>query len=171
MLWCSWGDLVSLLAAYFFSTAQEYDPSWRTRPHRCWFPHLSHQDKERLEKYQHLCLWIILPLEDCYSKRLSTLGICTITKYLEDLCRQYVAKLHRRDHPLNLLIPRRTHNKRTGKVNTLKFRCSLLRKSLFHTYTWFFNCTLLPKMTYIMLDFSFHIVNMVSLAQCLHIDQ
>ena len=100
----------------------------------CWFSYLSHQDRDKLERYQRLCLRIILPHEDCYSKRLATLEICTLTQYLEDLCTQYVAKLHNTNHPLHHLVPKRTYNKRTGRANTLKFRCSLLSKSLFYTH-------------------------------------
>lgn len=100
----------------------------------CWFPHLSGNDKDKLEKYQRLCLRIIMPDGD-YTERLVTLGLCKITEHLQCVCCGYVRMLTTNvSHPLHHLVPTRTYHRRTGTPNTLPFRSALLHKSLFHSY-------------------------------------
>ena len=100
----------------------------------CWYPHTSNHDREKLEKYQRLCLRIILPNETSYENRLAKLQLPTMSALLEDVCVEYIQKLRSPEHYLHHLMPTRTYNQRTGKPYTIKARSAMLRKSLFHTY-------------------------------------
>ena len=101
----------------------------------CWYPHTSNHDREKLEKYQRLCLRIILPNAARYEDRLAALQLPTLSALLEDICINYVSKLRSPQHHLNHLVPKRAYNKRTGKPYTIKARSAMLRSNLLHTYT------------------------------------
>ena len=57
-----------------------------------WYPYLSKQNKELLEKYERLCLKIMLPHIEHYTERLQFCGLSDICVHLDILCLKYVSK-------------------------------------------------------------------------------
>ena len=51
-----------------------------------WFPYLADKDKEVLEKYQGLCLRVILPQLENYDERLQQLNIDPVSIALDVCC-------------------------------------------------------------------------------------
>ena len=99
-----------------------------------WYPFLAQYSKDKLERYQRLCLRIILPHVDGYDNRLSHVGLTTIISQLETICKRYAAKITAKpEHALYDYILSET-SKRSGRPISAKCRTELLSKSLFHKY-------------------------------------
>jgi hypothetical protein len=99
-----------------------------------WYPFINKHEKEKLEKYQRLCLRIISPQLEQYSDRLAHLGVVEINTLLETVCLRYVSKIqHTEDHVLHSYIPGRISQHSQRRILP-KCQTELLRKSLFHKY-------------------------------------
>ena len=97
----------------------------------CWFPFLSDNDITKLEKYQRLCLRIILPNIEHYRDRLHRAGLDELNVYLSMLCLRYFDKVRKfGNHPLHGHIPHRSYDSRNRPVN-INTRRALLSKSIF----------------------------------------
>ena len=102
-----------------------------------WFPYLSKNDKEKLERLQKLCLRVILPDIDNYDERLSYLNLESLSVHLDITCLKYVSKVSSNtDHPLARYQPQlrttvKTHRKGLARPTS---RTALCGRSLFHKY-------------------------------------
>ena len=101
-----------------------------------WYPFISANDKGILEKYQRLCLRIILPEATSYEERLVALNLNELSVYLDICCLKYVARIKRNpDNPVYKHLPTtpdyHLHNRALSKP---KCRSALLKKSLFFNY-------------------------------------
>ena len=102
-----------------------------------WFPYLADKDKEVLEKYQRLCLRVILPQLENYDERLQQLNIDSVSIALDVCCLKYVTNLKAKpDHPTHQLFPKipdipNLHHKALSRP---KWRTSMLSRSLFFKY-------------------------------------
>ena len=100
-----------------------------------WYPLISQCDRERLEKYQRLCLRIILPHVDDTETRLAMTGLDDINVVLGVACLKYANKvLQDVHHPLHSYTQIHRISARSGRVINAKTRTTLLSKSLFHKY-------------------------------------
>ena len=100
-----------------------------------WYPLISQCDRERLEKYQRLCLRIILPYVDDTGTRLAMTSLDDINVVLGVACLKYANKvLQDVHHPLHSYTQIHRISARSGRVINAKTRTTLLSKSLFHKY-------------------------------------
>lgn len=102
-----------------------------------WFPYISENDKERLERLQKLCLKIISPDIESYEERLTHLRLESLSIYLDVACLGYVSKIKLiADHPLSNELPKLPKTARTRQnAFTRPFcRTALYGKSLFYKY-------------------------------------
>ena len=100
-----------------------------------WYPFISKDNKDKLEKYQRLCLRVILPFVDRYSDRLHQLNMIELNTHLDTCCLKYVSKVRSRtDHPLRDLIPQVPEHLHHKSRATHRSRTELLGKSLFFRY-------------------------------------
>ena len=68
----------------------------------CWFPQLSNKDIERLEKYQRLCLRVMLPNLADSNTRQAVSSVEDVNIRLSTLCFRYITKAQSDDdHPLH----------------------------------------------------------------------
>lgn len=104
-----------------------------------WYPFISNNDKEKLEKHQKLSLHTILPFIDSYEEQLTFLKIEAINIHLDIICLRYIDKLQSHcDHPLykytQLNHSKPSNRRRPKQPTTSKCRTALLAKSLFFKY-------------------------------------
>ena len=101
-----------------------------------WYPYIAKYYKDKLERYQRLCLFIILPRQEHYADRLVFLKLEELNVYLDIVCLRYANKILADDHHiLHRYIPGRpsTHSRRTIPP---KSRTAHLGKNLFFRYFW-----------------------------------
>jgi hypothetical protein len=99
-----------------------------------WYPYIAKYDKDKLERYQRLCLFIILPRLEHYADRLAFLKLEELNVYLDIVCLRYANKILADDHHIfHCYIPGRpsTHSRRTIPP---KSRTAHLGKNLFFRY-------------------------------------
>ena len=100
-----------------------------------WFPYLSNNDIDKLERFQKLCLRIILPNVEHYCDRLDIAEMDYLNVYLDVLCLRYVTKLQSNTtHPLHHYIIKKKLDSHSRRLNIVT-RTSLLSKSLFYKYS------------------------------------
>lgn len=100
-----------------------------------WYPMITQANKDRLEKYQRLCLRIISPYKDCYEDRLRQFGISEINNLLDIVCLRYVEKLKTdHGHPLHSYTFQRVSSLRKSRRILTKHRTGFFAKSLFYRY-------------------------------------
>ena len=100
-----------------------------------WYPMISKQDRERLEKYQRLCLRVILPNVTHTDERQQITGIDDINVQLDISCLRYVDKVRSNaDHPLHNLTNLHSKSSRSGRRLSTKSRTALQSKSLFYRF-------------------------------------
>ena len=101
----------------------------------CWYPFANAYDRDKLERYQKLCLRIITPNLDTYEDRKSHLNMLDLSQYLEITCLRYMDKLRLNPgHPLydyTKLAPPNSHHPERYKP---KHRTALLGKNIFYKY-------------------------------------
>ena len=66
-----------------------------------WYPQITKTNREKLEKYQQLCLHIIAPFIDHYPDRLNVLNIAEINTNLDNICRVVNSIKQKAEHPLH----------------------------------------------------------------------
>ena len=101
-----------------------------------WFPHITKHAKERLSRYEKLCLKIIYPSSDSYDDRLAASGLTDIISNLDMMCLKYVTKVKQNpNHPLNTTkyFPVSPVKARTTRYrpSSRKYRTALFKSSLF----------------------------------------
>ena len=104
-----------------------------------WFPHITKHAKERLSRYEKLCLKIIYPSSDSYDYRLAASGLTDIISTLDMMCLKYVTKVKQNPtHPLNTTkyFPVSPVKARTTRYrpSSRKYRTALFKSSLFFRY-------------------------------------
>ena len=101
-----------------------------------WFPFLSqHDNKEKLENHQKLCLRAIKPTTNDYNELLSSLNLSELNLYLSLHCLRYVEKVKKSpSHILHSYIPIPTTGRNHRKLARPKYRTELLGKSLFYKF-------------------------------------
>ena len=99
-----------------------------------WYPQITKTNREKLEKYQRLCLRIIAPFIDHYPDRLNVLNIAEINTNLDNICRKYVDSIKQNaEHPLHHHTEHQISS-RSGRRLSAKHRTALFEKCLFYSY-------------------------------------
>ena len=92
----------------------------------CWYPHIADRDKDKLERFQKLCMKIIIPDEEDYETRLSILKLDEFHIHMDLLCFRFLSKVGSNDqHPCYRYICKEKKN-----FN----RTTLLDNNVFHKY-------------------------------------
>lgn len=104
-----------------------------------WYPHITQHAKDRLQRYERLCLRIIFPNLEGYDSRLKHIGQLDINARLDIACLKYVSRVKGNpDHPLNdsEYIPPPTTATAGNRYHprSRKFRTSLYKNSLFFRF-------------------------------------
>ena len=91
----------------------------------CWYPHVSDNGKNKLERYQKYCTRLIIHDEEDYDNRLSILKLSELNIHLQILCFHFVSKVQfNEDHPCHKYLTRQQSFNRT----------TLLDNNVFHKF-------------------------------------
>ena len=101
---------------------------------------------ERIESIQTRALRIIFPSIDNYNEAMMMAQIPTLESRRELLCKKYMTKMKKDDHPLHFMLPKHKisecrYSLRNGQDNTILFKnttkCRTLRSEQFFTFKYF----------------------------------
>ena len=101
---------------------------------------------ERIESIQRRALRIIFPSIDNYNEAMMMAQIPTFESRRELLCKKYMTKMKKEDHPLHFMLPKPKMSEcryilRNGQDNTALFKntikCRTLRSEHFFTFKYF----------------------------------
>ena len=100
-----------------------------------WYPYISGNDKTKLERYERLCLRIILPNIDSYDEQLGLLNLSPINAQLDASCTRYIEKIRNsHDHPLHHYIPVAPNHLHHANRYRPRNRTALMDKNVFVKY-------------------------------------
>ena len=101
---------------------------------------------ERIESIQTRALRIIFPSIDNYNEAMMMAQMPTLESRRELLCKKYMTKMKKEDHPLHFMLPKHKmsecrYSLRNGQDNTILFKnttkCRTLRSEQFFTFKYF----------------------------------
>ena len=61
---------------------------------------------KKIESIQRMAFRIILPLTESYDEALMLAQIPTLESRREYLCKEYMSKMKKKDHPLHFMLPK-----------------------------------------------------------------